>query len=140
MKTVVIDASVAVLAFFREPGYQSAQALFRSGTPLYAPDLIFAEYANVVWKRHRRGELSGEEGLQLLADFLRMPLEVTPCSHLAIPALRLALHTGRTVYDALYLALAVRTNSILVTADKRLANSLAKTSLAPHIATLDSTP
>ena len=40
-------------------------------------------------------------------------------------ALQIATGFERTVYDSLYVALAVQTNSQLITADERLANSLA---------------
>lgn len=136
MKPLVVDASVAALAFFRERGFEPAQALFQTERPLHAPDLIFAEFANVVWKRHRRGEISDDDAEQLLADFLRLPLLVTPSRELATPALQLAMRTDRTVYDCLYLALAVKTGSVLVTADKRLANALAQGPLAKHVSTI----
>lgn len=42
----------------------------------------------------------------------------------------------RTVYDCLYLALAVREGCQMVTADERLYNRLQGTPLAPHIVTL----
>jgi len=40
-------------------------------------------------------------------------------------ALELALSHGRTVYDSLYVALAMESRSELITADERLANALA---------------
>jgi predicted nucleic acid-binding protein len=40
-------------------------------------------------------------------------------------AFQIAADYGRTIYDCLYVALAVQTESQLITADERLANSLA---------------
>jgi predicted nucleic acid-binding protein len=40
-------------------------------------------------------------------------------------AFQIAVDHGRTVYDCLYVALAVQTNSHLITADEYLANALA---------------
>ncbi len=136
MKACVIDASVVAAAFFQEPHATSAQEVLASDRPLHAPDLISAEFANVVWKRYRRGEITDEEAAQLMADFLRLPLQITPTGELADVALQLALRTGRTVYDCLYLALAIRTNSVLLTVDKRLVNALADGPLAKHVAAL----
>jgi predicted nucleic acid-binding protein len=44
---------------------------------------------------------------------------------LAEDALAIALSTGRTVYDAMYVALAVQRESTFITADERLVNALA---------------
>ena len=133
MKVRVIDASVIAAAFFQEQFAQAAVALLASDRPLHAPDLVIAEIANVIWKRHRRDEIDNTEAAELLADFRTLPLCITSSSELIEPALELALRTGRTVYDCLYLALAVRTKSIMATADKRLVNALLNTPLEKHI-------
>jgi predicted nucleic acid-binding protein len=39
--------------------------------------------------------------------------------------LQLAVTSRRTVYDSLYVALAMQSQSVLITADERLANALA---------------
>ncbi len=62
-----------------------------------------------------------------------LPLQLTDSSELAPIAFELATGSGRTVYDCLYLALAVKTKSIMVTADMRLANALGDTPLARRV-------
>ena len=132
MKVCVIDASVIAAAFFQEQFAQAAAALLASDRPLQAPDLVISEVANVIWKRHRRNEIDNTEAAELLADFRSLPLRVTSSNELIESALELALRTGRTVYDCLYLALAVRTKSIMATADKRLVDALLGTPLEKH--------
>ena len=44
------------------------------------------------------------------------------------------MRTGRTVYDCLYLALAIRTKSVMHSSDKRLVNALASGPLKKHLA------
>ena len=134
MKRCVVDASVVAAAFFQEEHAKAAQALLAAERDLLAPDLVYAEFTNVVWKRHRRGEIDDEEAAQLVADVLRLPLQITPAGELAGAALELALRTGRTVYDCLYLALAVKTRSRMICADLRLVNALAASPLEKHIA------
>ncbi len=134
MKTCVVDASVIAAAFFQEEHAESAQALLAGKRALHAPDLIYAEVGNVIWKRHARGEIDEEEAAQLMADVLRLPLRITPSSDLVEAALELALRTGRTVYDCLYLVLAVRSKSVMHTSDKRLVNALADGPLRKHVA------
>ena len=134
MKVCVVDASVVAAAFFQEVDAKAARALLASEAELHAPDLIYAEFANVVWKRYGRREIDEPEAEDLLADFLRLPLRITPCSELAPIALPLALRTGRTVYDSLYLALAVRLKAVMVSSDRRLVNALARGPLGKHVA------
>ena len=134
MSLRIVDASVVAAAFFREQYAAAARAVLTGGDELHAPDLIHAELANVIWKRHGRGEIDDAEARELLADILRLPLQITPSVELVEPALELALRTRRTVYDCLYLALAVRTSSTMITADKRLTNALSASPLAKHVA------
>ena len=90
-----------------------------------APDLLFAETANTVCKKIRRGELSAERGQRLVEDIGRVAVETVPCRPLAEDAVALANATGRTVYDSLYLALASRLKTRMVTADERLEAAIA---------------
>ncbi len=62
--TCVVDASVAVKLFLEEEGTEEmrrffAQSLAQSTPGLLVPDLFFAECANVMWKRVRRGDYPG---------------------------------------------------------------------------------
>jgi predicted nucleic acid-binding protein len=134
MNSHVIDASVVTAAFLGEPEASKAGALLISGKELFAPDLLYAETSNVLWKRRRRGEISGTECLQLMEDILRLDLKVTASAELVRYALPMSLETHRTVYDCLYVALAARNNTCLFTADKRLVNSLKGGPLAGYVA------
>ena len=133
MNPCVVDASVVAAAFFQEECTDEARALLVSGRQLCAPDLIYPEVANAIWKRQRRGEINEEEAGQLLADFLKVPLSITPSNALIAPALRLAIRTGRTAYDCLYIALALDQACPLITGDRRLVNALARTPLADRV-------
>ena len=55
-------------------------------------------------------------------------------------ALELAMRYDRTVYDSLCLALAVRQNCQMITANRRLANSLRNTPLQTCAAWIGSRP
>lgn len=133
MNRCVLDASTVAVAFFREPYSKAARNLLTSETQLHAPDLLLAELAGVIWKRHRRSEIDADEAKQLLRDFQGLPVLLTSSQELADVALELALRTDRTVYDCLYIALAVRLDCHMVTADKRLANALSNTPRTKHV-------
>jgi len=58
-------------------------------------------------------------------DLGTIAVETIACRALANDAYILANATRRSVYDAMYLALAVRLDTRMITADERLANTLA---------------
>jgi len=129
----VVDASVVAGAFFQDEHADACRSLLGSKHRLHAPDLIYPETANVIWKRRRRGEIDDQEAAALLTDILRLPLRITASGSLVDAALQLALQTERTVYDCLYLALAVQEKAVMVTGDQRLANAMASSPLRKHI-------
>jgi len=92
--SIVVDASVVAAAFFPEPHRAAAAALLADGEELVAPDLLLAEVANVIWKRHGRGEIEAAEANDLLADVLRLPISYIPAAELIESALELAVAGG----------------------------------------------
>lgn len=134
MKALVPDASVVAKLLFEEEGSDRAEAaLSGPGTALLAPDLLLAEVAGVIWKRARRGELTEQQARESLERLLALPVELAPTRDLVADALDLALATDRTVYDCLYLALAIASDAKLLTADERLVNALRPTTAAQHV-------
>ena len=138
MSVFIVDASVVVKWFVPEVHSEAARRLLTLPHEFLAPDLLFAETANTIWKKIRRGELKLEEGRRLVADIGRIAVETVSCRALAEDAHALANATGRTVYDALYVALAVRLDTCLITADDRLAAALSSVpALAGHVQLVD---
>jgi predicted nucleic acid-binding protein len=130
----VVDASVVVKWFVPEIHSDAARRLLVLPHEYVAPDLLFAETANTIWKKIRRGELTAEEGPQLVADVGRIAVDTVSCRALAEDAHALANATGRTVYDSMYVALAVRLNTRSITADDRLEAALKRIpAVAEHI-------
>lgn len=126
----VVDASVVIKWVLTEPGWQQAwtlkQAAARRDIVLLAPDFCLNEAANALWKRCRlRGEISEEEaaaGLRLISLTLG---ELAPSAVLIEQALQLALAFRHPVYDCVYVALALREDCQLITADRHLLQQLA---------------
>ena len=134
MSVFVIDASVVVKWFVPEIHTDPARRLLVLPHEYVAPDLLFAETANTIWKKIRREELTAEEGQQLVADIRQIAVETVSCRALAEDAHALASATGRTVYDSMYIALAVRLNTRAITADERLESALKRIpAVAGHI-------
>jgi len=133
----VVDASVVIKWFVPEVQSDAARRLLLQPHQYIAPDLLFAEIANTIWKKTRRGELTALRGQQLVEDIARAAVEAVPCRDLVEDAYALASATARTAYDAMYLALAVRLRTRMITADERLVDALTTfPALVGHVQTV----
>ena len=134
MTPLVVDASVVVKWFVPEVHTDAARRWLDAGHQFFAPDLLFAETTNTVWKKVRRSELTRDQGQQLVADLADVAVETVSCRALAEDAHALAIATGRSVYDSLYLALALRLDARVITADQRFVAGVAGfRELRPHV-------
>ncbi len=140
MSRLVIDASVAVKWFLPESHGEAALRLLDPDHELLAPDLIWAEVTNVLWKRRRRGEIAPATARGILADFRRFPLRIAPAGPMIEQAFAIADQLARSVYDCLYLALARRAQGRLVTADRRLYAAAAGSPLAASLLWVEERP
>lgn len=123
----VVDASVAIKWFVPEIHADAARRLLGEGITLLAPDLIWAEVANALWRKWREKELAAESVEGILNDFRRYPLRIHTGESLYDVAWPVARSSGRTFYDSLYLALAMSNGCPLVTADLRFFNAIKDT-------------
>jgi predicted nucleic acid-binding protein len=129
----VVDASVAIKWFLPEVHSDAALRLLAQQHTLHAPDLIFSEFANILWKRVRRSEISRREANATLEGLLAVHLQVQPSQSLIPLALEIACGENRTVYDSLYLAAAITLQFPLVTADGRFYRALSKGPFSAHL-------
>lgn len=119
MTVVVVDASVAVKWLVTEPGTDAAIALLSD--ELHAPDLIHAEVANILWKKQMRNEIDQDVAAYSAEVLTHVQMRIERCATLMTDAVALAVRLGHPAYDCFYLALALRIDGFLETADKRLA-------------------
>ena len=122
---VVADASVVVKWVIPETYSDEASRLrddhLSGEVAVHAPDLIFLEVASALRKYVTRGLISenqAKEALLLIGD-AEIHLEHID-SELARSALELSLNLGVTVYDAAYIAIALRLSAPLYTSDEKL--------------------
>jgi predicted nucleic acid-binding protein len=120
--SVVVDASVALKWVVDEDGNAAADALLDSD--LIAPSLWRLEAANALWRLARRGEITLAEAAEKLAVLEDAPVVTVPLETDLARALALAHQLGHPVYDCLYLALAIREDTAVVTADRRFLAAL----------------
>ena len=128
MSLYVIDAGIAVKWFIAELNTDKARRLLdnysQGADDLIAPDLLIPEAANVFWKRANRNDITAQEAEDSLSDLLTLGIPLVPSSLLAVRALELAQTHKRSVYDCLYLALALDRGCDLISDDERLHNAV----------------
>ena len=132
MNTSVLDASIAVKWFLPpagEPLVPESLRILEDYTKgrvnLMVPDLFWSETGNVLWKAVRLGRMSQGSAEEAIRSISELDLLTWPSSALLQHVFSIAVEFQRTVYDCVYVALAVASDKLLVTADERLANALA---------------
>lgn len=133
MSVFVVDASVAVKWLLPEPHDAEALGLMRGGHHLLVPDLLFAEVGSALLKRVRRQEATVVEAARAMEHLGSLTMQIHPAQPLLPLALELAIRFGRSIYDSIYLAVAVLRHCPLVTADRRLYDALAEGPLRSHV-------
>jgi predicted nucleic acid-binding protein len=137
LTTCVLDASVAIKWFIPEVESESARRLFRQrmrgDLSIHVPDHFFAEMGNILWKKVRNKALPRRDLPDIVRAIRAIPDEAYLSSDLLPGALDLAYEVKETVYDGLYLALAVALNCELVTADRRLWTRVSTSNYRQHV-------
>jgi predicted nucleic acid-binding protein len=116
----VVDASIGVKWFIREPGTESATQLLdiiwaRRDT-FIVPELFFYEVFAVVSRKHRDTALWVREGLPWLLD---LPLHRVILNAELGAIMQEYTNRGLSGYDAAYVALAVQNEGRWITFDQR---------------------
>ena len=135
--TLVIDASVACKWFFEEDGSAEARALAASDASFIAPDMILVECANAAWRRVRSREIPRAQAQALLKTLPHWFDSLVPADRLYEAAFEMACELGHPVYDCLYLALAERDGTRLVTADNPFVDRVAASQWNSRVEHLD---
>jgi len=124
----VVDASVAakwlVLEPFREQALDLLIRHLDRRLQLIAPDHLWVELPRLLQRKVERGQFprdAAKEGLRAIAGFRIGTFEA---QQLWEDAFEIALDNRQTVYDAIYVVLALHVSGELITADQRLVNAL----------------
>ncbi|MEM0369055.1 MAG: type II toxin-antitoxin system VapC family toxin [Candidatus Bathyarchaeia archaeon] len=113
----VVDASVIAAIILREDNYEKLLQHLKNSITL---DQAFKEASNAIWKAVMRGHLSGEEAVKAfsLLKMMKGILEIRNEDEYLDESFKIALETGLTIYDSLYLALARSEKRPLLTLDE----------------------
>ena len=117
--TLVIDASAVANWLMPDESTVDLKALAASHQDLSAPFSLWSEVRNALIVGERRGRLPVGATDRMLArlDQLNLTLDITPSSP---NVLAIARKHNLTVYDALYLDLALRKSAALASLDAAL--------------------
>jgi predicted nucleic acid-binding protein len=136
----VLDTSVAVKWYLPEELHEQAIQLLRraeaGGIELLAPGTVHPEFFNALWWHHRREDLPLDTVRASWEGFAVDPIVLYAPEDLMPRAAEITLETGVIIYDALFLALAENSETVVITADSRLLKTLEGTTharLAHHL-------
>lgn len=128
MTELVIDTSVAVKWFLNEPDSKKALMVLQDSlhgkTQMHAPSFLRLELDSVLTRRVAAGFVQKDTADQIRASLERMPVQWHEIDALRNDTFRLALETRQSIYDCLFLALAITLAAGLVTADVRFIKGL----------------
>lgn len=129
MRTVVIDASVAIKWFVKhEEGKLQASYLLKKfkseELEFIVPDLLFYEVANAFKSFISAKRITFVIGKRYIKKLIGLNLITINYSELIDLALNLSIKFNITIYDASYLALAKLQNLPFYTADQKLLNKI----------------
>ena len=139
---LVVDASVLIKFYVPEVLFDRAERLLakveKGDIELSAPDLIYPEVGNMLWKKQRLKEITHSEAEEITDAILSLPLKIEASRPILPLAIDIAIACGITVYDAIYVSLAKVYETTMITADRKLADTLAKTDLKDSVTWLGS--
>jgi predicted nucleic acid-binding protein len=122
--TFVLDCSVAAKWVLPEPDRAPAIELFERYAAgevlLIAPDILLAEFASLVAKRSRRKQISAKQAHEAFSLMTKCAPRLFDMRPRLFRALDLSLQFQMSLWDCVYLALALEHNCPVLTADLRL--------------------
>ena len=117
---MIVDSNIVVKWFVAEDDSDTALALRLQGE-LFAPDIMLIEYRNALLKKVRRQAISPDEARRAEREIDSAEITILPSAPLLNDAFQLALDLREPIYDCIYLAAAIVSDRVLVTADQRFA-------------------
>jgi len=133
MSIYIPDASVAVKWFLTEESRDEAIQLLESNTKFVAPDYLKVEFDAVLSKWNRSGRLNFDTSIEIRKLFRRIQIHYVEYSFISQLAFEYSSRIPITHYDALYLVTAKLYESVMITYDWKLANSVRETELQEYV-------
>ena len=133
---MIVDASVALKWTLTEPDSEIASQLIGRGD-LVAPTMLHVELGHALSKLSRRRLITPAAALSAWRELREANVLIYDDDALLDPAFELSLALNASFHDCVYLALAVETADMLVSADERFVRAVrASPELAGRILSL----
>jgi predicted nucleic acid-binding protein len=136
VRTLVVDASVAVKWLVLVDMSDVAKELYGAGDHLIAPRLIMTEIANALARKTMQGMLTRHEAKYHFGSLPQFLPDLMDVDELIEPAFENACMLRHPIYDLIYLEAVRKVDAQLVTADRRFTAKIAGTDFAPHVTLL----
>lgn len=133
MAAYVIDPPVAVKWFVPEEYSGPCARLLDGGYDLLGPDTLLFDAGRLITAKARLGELLPDEAREILEALQAVPFIFQPSRDLIEPALTISAGMDLILSHGLGLAMAVHTESRLITATATLYEKVQGTPLAQHV-------
>lgn len=133
MNQFVVDSSIAAKWFLTEEYTDVSLKLLDPDFELHVPSIFFLEIDNILCKKIRRNELSNQESQKVRNGIREMPFYVHSFEDVLEPAYEIAIRTGASIYDCIFLAVALIGDFMVVTADRRFFENILKSQYSKHI-------
>jgi len=118
---MVIDTMVFAYALLRvERFHEESLSVFSKASEILVPDSFRSELANVVWQWIKVRGVALNVGINVLRDADSLVTQVISSASLWERALTLSVANNHAAYDTLFIALAERFNTKVVTYDAQL--------------------
>jgi len=117
---LVLDASAALHVVLRTDRAVGFIAALEASDVVLAPSLFHSEVSNTLWKYVRTGLLDKQTAIVRLEEALDLVDSFEPDQTLVTEALSQAVLHDHPVYDLLYVVLAMRFGSRIISADSKL--------------------
>ncbi len=131
MRIFVLDTS-AIIRLYLPDGpipeklEECIKSAWKAESSLLIPELAIAEIGQVLWKKEQAGYIKKKESDEIINAFFELPIEILGHYDLLNDAISIARQHQITVYDSFFIALALKKNADLITADKKLEKTFKK--------------
>lgn len=133
MSKFVLDASIAAKWIFLEQDSDKAEELLRNNSGFIVPDLFYVEMDSIIGKKVRKRELAVSDAHRKRSQVQKIAADVIYHQILSKMAFEISINLPVSIYDSLYLALAIDRKAVMWTADDRLVRGLSNTIFSEYI-------